>query len=39
VPELVSSLALYFAMIARGLLFQELATSSRRARAFKRATE
>jgi len=39
VPELVTSLALYFAMIARGLLFQELATSSRRARAFKRASE
>jgi hypothetical protein len=39
VPELVSSLALYFAMIARGLLFQELATSSRRARAFRRAAE
>jgi hypothetical protein len=39
VPELVTSLALYFAMIARGLLFQELATSSRRARAFRRAAE
>jgi len=39
VPDLVTSLALYFAMIARGLLFQELATSSRRARAFRRAAE
>jgi hypothetical protein len=39
VTELVTSLALYFAMIVRGLLFQELATSSRRARAFRRAAE
>jgi hypothetical protein len=35
---LVSGLTLYFAMIVRGLLFQELATSSRRARAFRRAS-
>ena len=35
---LVNSLALYFAMIVRGLLFLELAASSRRARAFKRAS-
>jgi hypothetical protein len=34
---LVNSLALYFAMIVRGLLFLELAASSRRARAFRRA--
>jgi hypothetical protein len=32
-----SGITLYFAMIVRGLLFQELATSSRRARAFRRA--
>ena len=35
---LVNSLALYFAMIVRGLLFLELAGSSRRARAFRRAS-
>ena len=34
---LVNSLALYFAMIVRGLLFLELGSSSRRARAFRRA--
>ena len=33
-----NSFLLYFAMIVRGLLFQELATSSRRARAFRRAS-
>lgn len=38
VAEVVTSLALYFLMIVRGLLFQELATGSRRARAFRRAT-
>ena len=37
VSEGALGLALYFAMIVRGLLFQELATSSRRARAFRRA--
>jgi hypothetical protein len=37
VAELATSLTLYFAMIVRGLLFQELATSSRRTRAFRRA--
>jgi hypothetical protein len=37
VSGLVTGLMLYFAMIVRGLLFQELATSSRRARAFRRA--
>jgi hypothetical protein len=36
-PALVNSLALYFAMIVRGLLFLELGSSSRRARAFRRA--
>ena len=34
---LVNSLALYFLFIVRGLLFLELGTSSRRARAFRRA--
>jgi hypothetical protein len=37
VAGLVTGVVLYFAMIVRGLLFQELATSSRRARAFRRA--
>lgn len=37
VAQLVISLVLYFAMIVRGLLFQELSTSNRRARAFRRA--
>jgi hypothetical protein len=37
VSGLVTGVTLYFAMIVRGLLFQELATSSRRARAFRRA--
>jgi hypothetical protein len=37
VNGLVTGVTLYFAMIVRGLLFQELATSSRRARAFRRA--
>jgi len=37
VSGLVMGVTLYFAMIVRGLLFQELATSSRRARAFRRA--
>ncbi len=37
VSGLVTGVTLYFATIVRGLLFQELATSSRRARAFRRA--
>jgi hypothetical protein len=37
VAGLAIGVTLYFAMIVRGLLFQELATSSRRARAFRRA--
>ena len=37
VNGLLTGVTLYFAMIVRGLLFQELATSSRRARAFRRA--
>ena len=37
VNGLVTGVTFYFAMIVRGLLFQELATSSRRARAFRRA--
>lgn len=36
VRETATGLVLYFAMIVRGLLFQELATSSRRGREFRR---
>jgi hypothetical protein len=37
VADAALGLVLYFAMIARGLLFQELSSSNRRARAFRRA--
>jgi hypothetical protein len=36
VAEVATGLVLYFAMIVRGLLFQELAGSTRRGREFRR---